>query len=133
MDEITKKLIKVYEPEKTKKKIIEDKTVEETGPYSEYNLEVPASSYLKKALAKPKEERNFIERSLLAVNKNSKAQVTKNQLINSGPKLDKTDKRILRKLTNSEDVRRYASIFNNDNRLIKQYLKLRLKMSVLKI
>ena len=123
MDEITKKLLKVYEPEESKKKIIEDKTVEETGPYSEYNLEVPASSYLKKALAKPKEERNFIERSLLAVNKNSKAQVTKNQLINSGPKLDKTDKRILRKLTNSEDVRRYASIFNNDNRLIKQYLK----------
>ena len=50
MDSITEKLLKVYQTKDSKKEIIEDKTVEETGPYSDYNLNIPAAEYLKKII-----------------------------------------------------------------------------------
>ena len=125
MDSITEKLLKVYSTEESNstEKITEKKVVEETGPYSDYNLEVPAGDYLKSIIDKPKEERNFIERSLLSVNKNSKTNIKKNEKAREKPVLDKSDKKILRTLNNRGDVERLFSIFNQDSKVVKQYLK----------
>ena len=125
MDSITEKLLKVYSTEESNstEKITEKKVVEETGPYSDYNLEVPAGDYLKSIIDKPKEERNFIERSLLSINKNYKTNKKKNEKAREKPVLDKSDKKILRTLNNRGDVERLFSIFNQDSRVVKQYLK----------
>ena len=111
MDSITEKLLKVYSTEESNstEKITEKKVVEETGPYSDYNLEVPAGDYLKSIIDKPKEERNFIERSLLSVIKNYKTNKKKNEKAREKPVLDKSDKKILRTLNNRGDVERLFS------------------------
>ena len=60
-------------------KITKEKVIEETGPYADYNLSVPAGDYLKSIIDKPKEERNFIERSMLSINKSYKTNKIKNE------------------------------------------------------
>ena len=81
MDSITEKLLKVYSSNEEKsdstEKITKDKVIEETWPYADYNLNVPAGDYLKSILDKPKEERNFIERSMLSINKSYKTNKIK--------------------------------------------------------
>ena len=81
MDSITEKLLKVYSSDEEKsdstEKITEEKVIEETGPYADYNLNRPAGDYLKSIIDKPKEERNFIERSMLSINKSYKTNKNK--------------------------------------------------------
>ena len=123
MDSITEKLLKVYQTKDSKKEIIEDKTVEETGPYSDYNLDIPAADYLKKIIDKPLKDRNFIERTFLSVNKSYKTNKKTNEKARAKPVIDKSDKRLMRSLNNRGDVERYFSIFTQNPTVVKKYLK----------
>ena len=116
-DEITLKLLK----EKSEKTPENDTEIEIKN--SESSTIGGNTEAMKKILAKPPEERNFIERGLVKINESYRNREEINKKARAKPVIEKTDKRLMKQLNNKGDVVRYFSIFNQDSTVVKQYLK----------
>jgi hypothetical protein len=118
------------EPDEITLKLLKEKS--EKTPESDTEIEIKNSESstiggnteaMKKILAKPPEERNFIERGLVKINESYRNREEVNKKARAKPVIEKTDRRSMNQLNNKGDVIRYFSIFNQDSTVVKQYIK----------